>query len=209
MIRLIGKEIDDTGSPVLFSEPFSSQSLASHWEVAAGQWQAQDGWLTGILRDNAGGMVFTRARFPGDVMIDFTARTIPPCCNDLNFVWNAEGWDAVQNDCGVGYIGGIGGWWEGKLGLEHYPECRFRSTTSLFPLEAGRTYHVQAGSIGGHCFIVVDGKVALEAADPNPIDTARYNRVGLGVYSSQVQFRDFVVRKIQWNPLQLAYDPNF
>lgn len=209
MLKLIEKSIDDSGSGILFSEPFTEECLAAHWEIASGSWRVEDGWLTGMLRENGGGMIYTKAGFPGDVMIGFTARTVPPCRNDLNFVWNTEGWNKAANDAGVGYIGGLGGWWGGNLGLEHYPECRMRSTTSLFRLEAGRAYHVQAGSIGGHCFIAVDGAVALEAMDPQPIDTEKYNRVGLGVYCSHVQYRDFAVKRILWKPEVQSYIPSF
>ena len=209
MLKLIEKEIDDCGSEILFSEPFTQHSLETHWDRCAGKWWVENGWLTGLQRENAGGMIFTKAGFPGDIMLDFFARTVPPCRNDLNFVWNAEGWNLAINDAGTCYIGSLSGWWGGKLGLERYPDCHLRCTTALFQLEPGRSYHIQAGSIGGHCFLAVDGVVAIEALDPDPIDTSRHNRIGLGVYCSHVQYRDLAVKRISWKPVQPAYIPNF
>ncbi len=43
--------------------------------------------------------------------------------NDLNFTWNTMGWDKEKNDAGIGYIGGIQGWWEGKVGYLRNIPC--------------------------------------------------------------------------------------
>lgn len=154
-------------------------------------------------------MVFAKVGFLGNILLDFHARTVPPCTDDIIFVWNVEGWDYAKNDAGIGYIGGLGGWWAGKIGLERYPECALRASTSLFKLQAGRIYRIQAGNITGYCFIAVDGCVALEVQDPSPLDTNRFNRVGLGVYCSHVQFRDVSIKQIKWNPVLQSYTPNF
>ncbi len=50
--------------------------------------------------------------------------------------------------------------------------------TPLFPFVPGKIYKIQAGSIDGHCFIFADGKLLLEAMDPDPIDNSRYTKIG-------------------------------
>ena len=50
--------------------------------------------------------------------------------------------------------------------------------TPLFNFEPGKIYKMQAGSINGHCFILADWKLLLEAMDPNPIDNQKYTKVG-------------------------------
>jgi hypothetical protein len=209
MLRIMEKEIDVINSEVLLDEHFTQESFEQNWQAASGDWWLENGWLTGRFRENGGGMLYSKSNFPGNIMLDFEGRTVPPCANDLNFVWNTEGWNAEKKDAGIGYIAGLSGWWEGKVGFEHYPECKFRAGTPLFSFEAGRTYHIQAGSIDGHCFIFVDGKLIIEGIDPDPIDSSIYSKVGLGTYCSYIQIRNFKVRKICWKPCTLTYTAEF
>jgi hypothetical protein len=90
--------------------------------------------------------------------MDFYAKMIPPCENDLNFVFRSEGYNYDKNDAGKGYICGLNGWWEKKAGIEKYPECLLSAQTSLFKAESGVEYHIQTGCVGRHCFIFVDGQ---------------------------------------------------
>jgi hypothetical protein len=209
MIRLVGKELDLDASRVLYGRELTSQCMQEDFEAANGEWFVQEGWLTGISRKNEGGMIYTLESYPGDTIMEFEGRTVPPCANDLNFTWNAEGWDAEKNDAGASYIGSLNGWWQSKLGLEKYPLCLVRSTTALFGFESGRVYHVVAGTIQGHCFIVVNGIAAIEVFDPEPLDTARYGRIGFGTYFSHVQVRNLKIRTPRWKPLVQEYAANF
>ena len=208
-LRLMEKEIDLENSEILYNAPFTDVSLAADWEACSGEWRLEGGWITGACRENAGGMIYSKAGFPGDILMDFYGRTVPPCAHDLNFTWNAQGWDFAKNDASISYIAGLNGWWENKLGIERYPDCCFRAATPLFELEAGRVYRIQAGSIAGHCFIFIDGKLGLEVLDPAPVDSMLYSRVGFGAYCSHVQFKDLTVRKPRWKPLTMAYTPSF
>ena len=67
--------------------------------------------------------------FPGNVLLEFEGRTVPPCSNDLNFTWRSAGWNEETDDAGVSYIAGLAGWWEGKTGIEHYPRYLCRAAT--------------------------------------------------------------------------------
>ena len=205
MLYLLEKEIDLQNSKILFEDDFSDINLSKNWDIGRGDWKVNEGWLEGSYPENGGGLIYSKQSFDCWVMMDFEARTVPPSCNDLNFSWNSEGWDAKANDAGVGYIAGIGGWYENKTGIERYPECDIRSMTQAFQLEAGKTYHVQAGSINGHCFIFANSKLIIEVDDPNPIDTSKYGKVGLGVYASRIQFRNLKVYEINWRKRVQAY----
>ena len=101
MLKLTENEIDISDSSVLFSKPFTQKSFESYWEIASGSWHVEKGWLAGLLRENAGGMLFTKVGFPGNILLDFHARTVPPCANDIIFVWNAEGWDYAKMTPGL------------------------------------------------------------------------------------------------------------
>lgn len=208
MLYIMSKEIDVEKSEILYAPTFDEKTLAEEWEVSGGDWATKDGWVTGTYRENAGGLIYTNREFADDIMLDFKAKSIPPCNNDLNFSWKTTGWDYEKNDAAEGYIAGLNGWWENKAGIERYPECIPNCATPLFDMVPGQVYHLQAGSIGGHCFICVDGKLVIEMTDPNP-ETLPGNRVGLGTYCSQISFTDFKVRKISWKPRVLEYTPNF
>ncbi len=211
MLRIMEKEIDLEASPILLEDCFTQNNLEENWDLekSTGEWWLENGWLTGRHPKNAGGLLYTKKGYAGNVLLDFEGRTVPPCDNDLNFTWCAQGWDYEKNDAGISYIAGLNGWWEKKAGIERYPECKMRSTTSLFTLIPGKTYHIQAGSINGLCFIFVDGKLVIEAMDPNPIDSIIYNRVGLGTYASHIQFKNFKLRQIVWKPISMEYSVSF
>ena len=207
VLRIMEQEIDLEQSPVIAEGPRSTEELERDWEYKNGIWKVEDGWICGKHTGNSGGILYSKKHFPGNVLLEFEGRTVPPCSNDLNFTWRSAGWNEETDDAGVSYIAGLAGWWEGKVGIEHYPECLCRAATPLFSLEAGRTYFIQAGDIDGHCFIFVDGRLAVELFDPDPI--TQYGKVGLGTYASWIQARNFRVRQIVSRPCQLSYTPLF
>ncbi|MCL2420964.1 MAG: hypothetical protein FWD03_03825 [Defluviitaleaceae bacterium] len=205
MLHLLGKKIDLDNSKVVFQDNFSDTDIAKNWEIGRGHWHVNNGWLEGKHLESSGGLIYSRQSFDCNVLMDFEARTVPPSSHDLNFTWCADGWDKATDDVGVGYIAGLGGWYENKTGIERAPEFKLCSLTHAFQLEAGRTYRIQTGSIDGHCFIFVDGKIVIEVFDPDPIDTSKYGRLGFGVYASHVQFRDLKVYDVQWSEWAQSY----
>ena len=115
----------------------------------------------------------------------------------------------VQNCRDVAYVFGLEGWWEGKVGFEKSPEYKLVAGTPLFDFEAGRTYRIQGGSIDGHCFLFVDGRLVLEVTDPDPIDSQRYAKVGFEAYASHIQIRNIRVYRLAWQPRPLSYAAEF
>lgn len=203
------KEIDLDKSPLLLCGPEDNEELLRDWEYKNGQWSVENGVVTGLHGGNSGGILYSKNGFDCDVLLDFVAEAVAPCHNDLNFTWCSQGWDYEKDDAGISYIAGLGGWWENKVGIEQYPECTVRAATGNFKLESGKKYHVQAGSIDGHCFIFVDSILILELMDPTPIDKSRYNKVGMATYASHIRFENFTVRQIVWSKLQTSYSPDF
>lgn len=208
-LRIMEKEIDVDGSKVLYNKPFTPQSLEENWEAASGEWWLDGEWLTGKNPGNFGGMIYSRQGYPGNILMDFEGMTVPPCANDLNFTWNSQGWDREKKDAGISYIAGLEGWWEGKAGIERYPDCMVRAATPLFKFTPGQIYHIQAGSIEGHCFIFVDGKLVVEMFDPQPLDSAIYSKVGFGTYASYIKVRNLTIRQIKWMRTEMSYTPEF
>lgn len=204
------KKIDLSKCEILYNRPFSKESLQEDFEQASGQWYMDtDGWLTGIHRDNSGGILYSNDNYDCDTIMEFDAKTVAPCDNDLNFVFKTCGWDYEKNDAGRGYIAGLGGWWTNKTGIEKYPSCMPRVLTPLFPLEAGKQYHIVAGSINGHCFIFVDSKLIIEMTDPSPEDFKDCGRIGFGTYASYVKYTNFTLYKAEYEQRDLSYEVKF
>ena len=205
---LLGKRIDPENMEVLYSEPFTEESVKRDFDVRGGQWWVQDGWLTGKNPHNAPGMIISRAEYRHDVLLEFRARTVLPSTHDIDVMWNGS-WDFASNTRGVAYVAGIQGWWDGKVGFEKSPDYVLNAATSLLPFEPGRVYRVQCGSVSGHVFIVIDGQLSLEVIDPSPIDATRHGLIGFEAYASHIQFTDLKVKRASFTPLKKAYAPEF
>ena len=205
---IMRKEVDLEHSPVLYSEKITAENFRENWKVYNSSWKVEGGWLTGINPENAPGMAILKKKFPGNVMVEFEARTVIPSSHDIDVMWNGE-WNEELNRRGMAYIAGIEGWWEGKVGLEKSPEYKLTATTPLFKFTPGKIYRILAGSIDGHLFVRVDGKLLLEVTDPDPIDNRKYTKVGFEAYSSHIQIRNIIIRQIRWKDVEMNYQPEF
>ena len=206
MMRIIGKEICLDRSPVIYRGDI--EHFALEWRLHSGEWWVEDGWINGRNPGNFPGMIVSRGTYPGNVLVEFEARTVLPSTHDINFMWCGS-WDDVHNRRDVAYVMGLQGWWDGKVGFEKSPEYKLMAGTPLFPFTPGQTYHLQGGSIDGHCFLFVDGKLVLEVMDPDPIDSQRYAKIGFEAYASHIQLRHVQVRSLAWDPIERHYAPEF
>ena len=208
MLELMKKSVDLENLPILYDTLFTEESLAKDFEVRGGEWTLEDGWLTGKNRENFAAMIISKENYYGSVMLDFEARTVLPCTHDINWMWSGS-WNEETNTRDVAYVCGLQGWWEGKVGFEKSPTYDFNCGTQLLDFEPGRTYHIQSGSIGGHIFCVVDGKLALEITDPNPINQDKYGRIGFEAYCSHLQIRNFKLKRLVYEANEKKYEPEF
>ena len=207
-LLLMGKRILLDRSPTLFAQPFAAADLSRDWQVRSAEWRVEGEWLTGRNPANAPGMITSRADFFGNVLLEFEARTVPPSTHDIDCMWNGS-WDEEHNRRGTAYVAGVQGWWDGKVGFERSPDYKLTAATPLFPFEPGRVYRLQAGSIDGHAFVFLDGRLVLEVTDPDPIDASRYGLIGFEAYASIIQLRRLVVRQIVWENRDQSYPPEF
>jgi hypothetical protein len=208
MLYIMQKELDINNSKILFDEPITAGNFERICKVYSAEWSVEGGWLTGKNPGNFPGMVFLKGDYPGNVLVEFETRTVPPCTHDINFMWNGC-WDETKNERGLAYVAGVQGWWEGKVGIEKSPEYKLNAGTPLFSFEPGRIYNIMGGSVDGHCFIFVDGILALEVTDPDPIDSQKFTKVGFEAYCSHIQIRNIKVRSISWRKRELKYTPEF
>ncbi len=201
-------QMDLEPGELLFADDFPTGPIDDRWEITGGEWEARDGVLTGCYRGNGGGLIYSRAPFPGDIWMEFTGKMVPPCDNDLNFSFRADGWDYAHNDASVGYIGGLNGWWTKQAGLEKYPGCRLQALSG-FKAEAGREYRIQTGIVNSTCFLAVDGALVVTLSDPDPIVSEGCMRVGLGTYCSRIEFSRFRLYRARVHEAHRAYTPKF
>lgn len=193
---------------LLLEDRFESPDLSKNWEVTSGEWIAGGGRLIGRFREDGGSLLYSRAQFPGDIILSFTGRMLAPCDNDLNFFFRADGWNAADTERITGYVGGLNGWWTKRAGLERYPGPTVRALCD-FTAEPERDYHIRTGIAGDTLFLEVDGKLLLTLTDPDPITAPDCARLGLGVYCSQIEFRDLRVFRAEVTPVPRGYTAQF
>lgn len=203
MLRIKRRDIIVDKSELLYEADFSNPKQLEDFEITGGNWVVENGWLTAEKKDDGGGLIYSHKHYLGDVLIEFEGRTVLPYDNDLNYTICAKGWDYKNNDADISYIGGLQGWWLGKTGIERAPEYNVSALTSLHNFTAGQTYLIQAGKVGNTIFMFIDGVLAVEIIDANPI--VDFGRVGLGVYASKAQFRNFKVYKPYVRDFDVSY----
>ena len=201
-IRLAKKKVLFDESPILFSyQP--TENFLDYFERKSGTWRYEDGAIIGDEPGNKGGILFTKECFEGDVMLTFTVSTVLPATRDLNAVWAAH-WDENDDYLGESYVCGLNGWWENKAGIERNRSSNLYATTSLFKYTPGTEVRMTCGSIGGHCFMVVDDVLVTELVDPQPISGGH---VGFSAYCTRLRIKDIEVRRIKWEPFPQVYEP--
>ncbi|MCK9411650.1 MAG: hypothetical protein M0Q53_05060 [Prolixibacteraceae bacterium] len=207
-ILLMKKRILLSKSRILFERPVTIKSLEEDWTIHHSEWQAEEGWLVGSNRGNWPGMAILKQDFPGNVLVEFEAQTLLPSSHDINVMWNGE-WLQKEDRRGLAYVAGLQGWWTGKVGIEKSDQYKFMVGTPLLHFEPGKLYQIRAGSIDGHCFIFADNQLLLEAMDPDPINSAKYTKVGFEAYCSKIRIRNIVIREIHWETIEMTYQSEF
>ena len=205
---LLGKQFDPDSCPVLYEAEWTEELFARDFEVKGGEWKVENGYLYGENRGNFPGMAISKAEYRENVMLDLYASTVLPCTHDINVMWNGS-WNEKTNTRDVAYVAGLEGWWHGKVGFEKSPGYKLCAATKLFDFKPGQEYHVQCGSIDGHVFVIVDGKLALEVTDPDPIDPKRFGKVGFEAYCAKIAVGRFQVRRIVFENVKETYTPEF
>ena len=207
-MQLMKKIIDPDTMEILYDAPFTKENFARDFEIRDGNWYVEDGWLIGESRKNFASMAILKENFFGPVCLDFYAKVLPPCTHDINCMWSGS-WNEETNTRDIAYVAGIGGWWDGKIGFEKSPEYKLNCGTKMFQFEPGKVYHMQCGSIGGHVFVIVDGQLAIEATDPDPIDQSKFGRIGFEAYCTRVASTNFKIRRASYTEENTAYIPEF
>ena len=193
-LNVIHHVIDLDQSVMVYDNAFTKESLCEDWIIKSGHWSVKDGFLLGECDSGCGGMVFSRKEYPHDIVMEFTASIVSPSTHDLDFMWHSS-WDDETKLRNAGYVVGINGWWEQKVGFEKAPENVWYGSTTLFKAEPEKEYRVQAGTIQGLCFLFIDNRLVLEMRDPDPIDYSKHPFVGFETYQSKIRVKDLRILK--------------
>lgn len=204
-ILLVDKKILVDASPVVLSYS-PDENWREVWEDKGGSWSYKDGWLVGCEPDNKGGILLSKKRFDKDVMMSFTVASVLPATRDLNAVYCTT-WDEKNNYLKKSYISGLNGWYEGKSGIERFPEDELRALTPLYHYEPGTEVRMTVGAVEGHNFLLVDGVLIQELIDH--MDPIVGGHVGFSPYSTMLKIKDIEVREICWEERQQYYLPEF
>lgn len=204
-ILLLGKKILVDKSPMVLSYK-PEENWQQVWDAKGGSWRYEDGYLVGSEPDNKGGILLSRQRFDGDVMFSFTMASVLPATRDLNAIYCVT-WDDEINYLKRAYISGFNGWYDGKSGIERFPEDELRSLTPLYKYTPGTEIRVTTGAIEGHSFLFADGVLVSELVDNR--DPIMGGHVGFSPYSTVLKVKDIEVREICWEPLEQSYCPEF
>lgn len=203
-LHLLGRRVVLEDCPVLLdSQP--NADWQKDWQVMAGEWHEQDGWLIGAERGNKGGILFSRESFDCDIIFTFTAKTVLPATRDVNAVFCAH-WDESIDYLGNAYVVGLNGWYEHKSGIERSPEVGLRALTGAYSYTPGSEVRITTGIIEGHSFLYADDLLVSELIDPHFISGGH---VGFSPYCTMLAIRDIQVRKAVWEPLVQSYEAEF
>ena len=205
-LHLLGKLVRLDECPVLLSSK-PDKDWEKDWQIMAGEWHEEDGWLIGAERGNKGGILFSRKSFDENIIFSYTMKTVLPATRDLNAVFSAH-WDTDIDYLGNAYVVGFNGWYEHKSGLERNAGygSNLYSTTSSYKYVPGTELRMTCGAIDGHSFMVVDDELVSEMIDPQPI---RDGHVGFSAYCTKLRIKDIQIREIVWEDFPQSYDPEF
>ncbi len=203
-IYLLGKKIIIEKSPIVLNYR-GEQNWQDYFMVMAGNWTYDNGFLIGTEIENKGGILYTKECYDFDIMLTFKCQTVLPATRDLNALW-CSNWDNSADYLSDGYVCGLNGWYDHLSGIEKCGEHGFYASTSLYKYVPGTEVEITCGSINGHCFLLVDGKLVLEIVDDFPLTSGH---AGFSPYCTSLKIRDVTIRKICWEKRLQSYEKEF
>lgn len=160
---------------VLFEDSFDGD--LSQWTIIGGDWLIKEGRLEG---SGAGfPQLQTKQQFTGNLIIEFTAATVPPSNHDIQCVLFTNGYifvlGANRNT--------------GSMITRRGPPVAW---TSRMTIEPGRTYAVKIIRRGGVLEFIVDGKLVLTWTDEHPFNSGP---IALRTWASKIAIDNLRVRR--------------
>jgi hypothetical protein len=215
LIQLMKKKIYPDECETLFEvADFTDEIVAEHFEVKDGKWWVdEDGWLVGENKKCSAAMCVTKAWYTGDVLVEFDAATVAPATRDINITFHGS-WNEESNTREMGYVFGLNGFWEGRIGFEKSPRYDTVILTQLFNFVPGEVYHITVGSTTIapgviKVFLAVNDVICLEFKDSHPLDTSKYGFVGFEAFCTRVKHKNLKIKRLTVVEDPKTYTPEF
>ncbi len=215
LIQLMKKKLYPDEMETLFEVgDFTDEILAEHFDIKDGKWYVDDeGWLVGENRKCSAAMCVTKEWYTGDILVEFDAATVAPATRDINVTFHGS-WDEENNTRAMGYVFGLNGFWEGRIGFEKSPSYDTVILTQLFNFVPGEVYHITVGSVQLapgviKVFLAVNDVICLEFKDSHPLDTATYGFVGLEAFCTRVKHKNLKIKRLVATDDPKTYTPEF
>ena len=193
---------------------FTKEIMDRDFDVKDGNWYVDgEGWLVGENRKCSAAMCVTKEWYTGDILVEFDAATVAPATRDINVTWHGS-WNEERNTREMGYVMGINGFWQGRIGFEKSPSYDVVILTELFNFKPGEVYHVTVGSLTMapglvKVFMAINDVIALEFKDSNPIDISKYGFVGLEAFCTRVKHKNLKIKRMKAHDDPKGYTPEF
>ena len=209
VLLLYGKEIDIKNSEILYQQDDYTQEIFERdFDVKSGTWYVEDGWVVGKNPDCCPGMLVSKADFFGDVLLEVTCKMVEPSTHDINVMINGS-WDDEKNKRSWAYVTGLEAFWHGNIGFEKSPKYDLTIANGMLDFDPTKESRLQFGRVDNTLFVLVDGKLAFQISDPDPIDGNLYGKIGFEAFASWWKFRDVCVKKLSYIDVKEAYVSEF
>lgn len=173
----------------MFEYDLRRDTLPEGWVVETGTWTPTPEGLVGAIDEDSAAVIWADVRVPFDHEIRVVAEALPPSTNDANAFFRAAGTIYGEGDQRC-WIVGNAGWYRHDDGLEKHP--------------AGPTWRVPGRPIEGVVaftagvrndvvYLEKNGERLLERPDPEPLDPATHDRIGLGTWNARIRFLSLAV----------------
>lgn len=208
-LLLYGKEIDIKNSEILYQQDDYTQEIFERdFDVKSGTWYVEDGWVVGKNPDCCPGMLVSKADYFGDVLLEVTCKMVEPSTHDINVMINGS-WDDENNKRSWAYVAGLEAFWHGNIGFEKSPKYDLTVANSLFDFDPTKEYVFQFGRAMRTLFVAVNGRLALQIGDPDPIDGNLYGKIGFEAFASWWKFRNVRVKRLSYECVRETYVKEF
>lgn len=163
---------ENSGNFILVFEDKFDQEENTNWIVKSGNWAMENEELSGEKNQCTGMWVILEKKFPGDVILEFDART-----DENNPSTGIECTIGTDYNVDIGYTFAFGGNSNTKTSILRNNYFMNENKNEL--VKPGKTYHIKAQRIGQDISLFVDGKRVAHYKDSNPLQGNTYASVGL------------------------------
>lgn len=190
------KPAEKCGWQLAFDADFKQGKLGKEWKAVEGQWEIKDGTLRGcgiLVLDKSFAEVdkdvYQRLEFKAatDVEPILTIKGKPKpkaiVC-DMSSFTQVKSPEEISNPMFSGYFFQFGGFTNTRNRLIKVGKEVEKEDDPYIKMVAEKLHHVIAENDCGHLRMYVDGQLALDYTDENPVVGAGQDRVGLYFYSA-------------------------